>query len=319
MKGGVTVASIRGQHESLKQSDVLSGAADNVIAEFGSLSQPSMHGMPDGIKLCEQPKEAATSIFGTMHALARMERTENQQTAFRDGIIQWSVAYAVAYALILTIAFALLVAVPRLEDPGDWRFWRVDSTAVDTTVNCFFYLFCSFAAMDSAWGMLLCAEWGVRAVAVPPRLFEQFVANLSPVKDGNNAMWVFRCFEPRAVHAGLPRRGIFSSHGNGVGFVRSASWDPFYFIDRSVQSLFVCTICLAYLNGGLMPAGCCLLSSVLLFFRIQNHGTAMVNSLFALLAAHADTVAPALGPATPSKQFDTPIPQDLGRSPTALA
>ena len=42
-----------------------------------------------------------------------------------------------------------------------------DSDVLDAIVQMIYLLFVLAAAVDSTWGMVLCAEWGVRAPAVP--------------------------------------------------------------------------------------------------------------------------------------------------------
>ncbi|KAL1499418.1 hypothetical protein AB1Y20_011623 [Prymnesium parvum] len=261
-------------------------------ATSGLLHRKAMHCMPDGLNVSVSSRDVPMSIFGTMHALAKLEKSGEQQRNFKESIIQWSTAYGVTYALILTISFSLLIQQPRQPpDEPSLSFLRPRIEWLDVSVLTLFYWFGAISALDSAWGMLLCAEWGVRAVAVPAGLFEEFIANLSPFDEeaeslvAPQAMWSFRFLEPRAVHPGLPRKGLFTKEDDiGVGFIRSASWDPFYFIDRSVQSLFLSTICLVYLNRGLLPMLAVSAIAVLLWLRIKWFLKSVVSSLFKTLA-----------------------------------
>ncbi|KAL1522653.1 hypothetical protein AB1Y20_017631 [Prymnesium parvum] len=275
-------------HLQVAQDAELTGSE----AEDDLLRRGSLHCMPDGLNVVSSASDAPMSIFGTMHALAKMERTSEQRKNFKESIIQWSTAYGVTYALILTISFSLLVQQPA--DPPEslsLSFFRPQNEAVDVCVIIFFYLFATQSAMDSAWGMLLCAEWGVRAVAVPADLFEEFIASLSPVDEDSDTTdlahthWSFRFLEPRAVHPGLPRKGLFTKEdGIGIGFIRSAAWDPFYFIDRSVQSLFFSTTCLIYLNRGLLPCAAVGAVSLLLWLRVKWYLKSVISALFKTIA-----------------------------------
>jgi hypothetical protein len=143
-------------------------------------------------------------------------------------------------------------APPAAEDAPFWsRDWRPRSELTDAIVPLLYYFFASAACYDSAWGMLLTAEWGVRAGTVPADMYHRFIRHLEPDPENeatkNNTMWVFRFFEPRAAHIGLPTRGLFSTEhaGLNLGFAQSPAWDPFYFVDRTVSVIRRCRTAIA--------------------------------------------------------------------------
>ena len=255
----------------------------------GALEMDSMH---------DDRVTGVMSILGTMHTLAKLEsKKEVQAGTFKTGIIQWSMAYAVAYALILTIAFTFLIEGVNGTPPDEftWPYARPKNDIVDTIVPVAFYFFSALSAMDSAWGMILCAEWGVRTMAVPACYFENFISHLHPgtkkaqanKAELENTMWILRCFEPRAVHPGLNKVGCFFNSkkaANGIGFAQNAAWDPFYFIDRSVFSLFVAITCAAYLNQGFLAAIAVAYVAILLWWRIKTHAHVIVDAVFSTIA-----------------------------------
>ena len=108
---------------------------------------------------------------------------------FKNATLGWSSTYYVAFALMMTIAFALLVVVP---EPRDRELeatrvsaivhYRPGSDVLDAVVQMLYLFFVLAAAVDSTWGMVLCAEWGVRASAVPARRFESFLHLLAPAR-----------------------------------------------------------------------------------------------------------------------------------------
>lgn len=179
------------------------------------------------------------SIMNPMFSAQRYEKKGRETEGFKLAVIQWSSAYAVAYSLMMTIAFALLMTKPLPppllppEAPFYSRDWRPRSELLDTVVPLLYYFLSAAACADSAWGMLMCAEWGVRGGTMPADLYEKFVRQLRPdpndAEMSDNTMWVWRCFEPRAVHEGLRFRGLFCLRhcgfpGLNLGFAQSPSW-----------------------------------------------------------------------------------------------
>ena len=245
------------------------------------------------------------SIMNTMFKAQRYERKGRETEGFKLAVLQWSSAYGVAYSLMMTIAFGMLITrplpaeLPPEDAPFTLKDWRPHSDTLDTLVPLLYYFFAAAACCDSAWGMLICAEWGVRGSTMPANLYEQFVRNLSPDSDdpemAANSMWAFRFFEPRAVHAGLPTFGLFCkesccrlfSRALHIGVARSPSWDPFYFVDRTVMSLFFSAICLVYLNNGAVPAAIVLYFYSVLRTRVRVKGQAILTAMFRTLAAAA--------------------------------
>ena len=202
------------------------------------------------------------SIMNSMFSMQRMEKSGREAEAFKLAIVQWSSAYGVAYSLMMTIAFGMLVTKPipatlpsvpgEPFSPAAIKDWRFRSEWVDAIMPLLYYFFAAAACCDSAWGMLICAEWGVRGGVVPADLYEKFVRHLRPdpgdPSTRSNTMWVWRCFEPRAVHDGLPHCGLFCPTSCApalhIGVAQSPSWDPFYFVDRTVMSPFLTAKCL---------------------------------------------------------------------------
>jgi len=178
------------------------------------------------------------------------------------------------------------------EAPFYSRDWRPRSELLDTVVPLLYYFLSAAACADSAWGMLMCAEWGVRGGTMPADLYEKFVRQLRPdpndAEMSDNTMWVWRCFEPRAVHEGLRFRGLFCMRhcgfaGLNLGFAQSPSWDPFYFVDRTVMTLFLASACLVYLNNGLLPAAVIVFFFASLRSRVQGKGQAVLRAMFRTL------------------------------------
>lgn len=163
----------------------------------------------------DAPHSAEWSILNIQHLLS--QRSGNvggdvQAEGFKSGIVQWSGAYYVAYALMMTIAFAMLAIVPEPRtlpsgSGGALLHWRPASESFDAVVQ-FVYVVCvCWACYDSTWGMMLCAEWGVRSGAVPPALYERFIHHLDPSLPGRTELysqrrtqWNWRLCEPRAAH-----------------------------------------------------------------------------------------------------------------------
>ena len=63
-------------------------------------------------QLHDEGSTGILSIFNSMHSLQCVEPEDRQAEQFKQAIIQWSMTYAVAYALLLTVSFALLIESP---------------------------------------------------------------------------------------------------------------------------------------------------------------------------------------------------------------
>ena len=127
------------------------------------------------------------SILNYMHNLYAHSGDKGddiQAEGFKTSVIQWSSSYYVAYALMMTISFAMLVETPdprQFHEAGRthiyWLLhWRPESEVVDACVQILYVFFAFAACYDSTWGMMLCAEWGVR----DPRSLLKRVAALGP-------------------------------------------------------------------------------------------------------------------------------------------
>jgi len=93
------------------------------------------------------------------------------------------------------------------------------------------------------------------------------------------------------VHDGLPHCGLFCPTSCApalhIGVAQSPSWDPFYFVDRTVMSLFFAAMCLVYLNNGLIPAAFVAFFFLMLRARVRVQGQAVFNAMFKAQAEQA--------------------------------
>jgi len=239
----------------------------------------------------DENETGVLSIMNSMFSMQRLEKSGRESEGFKLAVIQWSSAYGVAYSLMLTIAFSMLVTKPLPPGPIDpnapflSKDWRFPSERLDAIMPLLYYFFAAAACCDSAWGMLICAEWGVRGGVVPADMYEKFIRNLRPdPKDPDtkaNTMWAWRCFEPRAVHDGLPTCGVFCPTNWKpdwhLGWAQTPSWDPFYFVDRTVMSLFCAAVCLVYMNNGALASG------IILYFFLSLWGVCASRARFSSL------------------------------------
>ena len=159
------------------------------------------------------------SIMNSIFNAQRYEKSGRQAEGFKLAVLQWSSAYGVAYSLMMTIAvgchrdqdcsvlsadkpicvclclqFGMLITRPVPSDQSahvtwpatvaEWKDFRPHSDVLDTIVPLVYYFFAAAACCDSAWGMLICAEWGVRGSVMPAALYERFIRHLRP--DPNN-------------------------------------------------------------------------------------------------------------------------------------
>ena len=155
------------------------------------------------------------SILNIMHALYSYSGklgNDIQAEGFKSSVILWSGAYYVAYALMMTIAFAMLVETPepRVNPPDKpWAYmlihFRPQSDVADAVMQLLYVFFAACACYDSTWGMMLCAEWGVRAPAVPPALYERFMSLIDPNGPNKSSLSACERHGP-ASHAARPTR-----------------------------------------------------------------------------------------------------------------
>ena len=271
----------------------------------------------DGVRLHSAIHEQASfSVMSLMHALYRAGGTigsDSQAEGFKGAVLLWSGAYYVAYALMMTIAFALLVVIPEPRDlnrhagHARWLHLRPTSDTFDAIVQIAYVFFAAAACYDSTWGMMMCAEWGVRSGVVPPSLYERFVKMLDPSDEGPDARgvnrgrltsWFCRCFETRAVHKEVPTIGCFcqgEEDRTGFGLSKAPAWDPFYLVDRTVQSLFLAGVCFLYLTQGVIHAGIGIFFLLNLRERVKRHGLILSYAMQAALAEATKATASAGG------------------------
>ena len=254
----------------------------------------------------EVPHKVSFSVMNIMHELYRNSGdmgNDVQAEGFKSSVVLWSSAYYVAYALMMTIAFAMLTVVPEPRIYTGHLHYRPSSEWLDSFVQLLYVVFVCWACYDATWGMLLCAEWGVRSGVVPASLYERFMAKLDPngPRGSTLSQWSWRFFENRAVHHPLPVRGCFTNDASGdrtgIGMAQSPAWDPFYLVDRTVQSLFLGGCTFLYLTLGLLHALVGLYSFISLRERVRKHG--LVLSYAMQVRAHRRERRPALARCDP--------------------
>jgi hypothetical protein len=183
--------------------------------------------------------------------------------------------------------------------------WRPQSDDADAVVLLLYYVFALMVCYDSTWGTLMSAEWGVRAPAIPQRLFKQFLENQSkPSLDlwgstSHAKTWGFHCLDNRMKYGGTKSEWA----GCGTGVYEYESTDGFFTLGRTVQALFVASALYLYLTQGLCHCILCLVFYAQLLIRCER-------SLFHLL--HATYQSNMVGPKnnTPSAE-GTPSPSSM--------
>ena len=78
----------------------------------------------------------------------------------------------------------------------------------------------------------------------------------------------------------------------GFGLSKAPAWDPFYLVDRTVQSLFLAGVCFLYLSQGVIHAGIGTFFLLNLRERVKRHGLILSYAMQAALA-EATTAKPA--------------------------
>ena len=211
----------------------------------------------------------------------------------------------------MTVAFALALASPNRGNQALQRgpvdkilHWRPRSAEMDSIVEMLYTFFVGLACYDSTWGMLLCAEWGVRSGGPPAKVYSHFIGNLhTSVPDkkhpGRRKTCILRCCETyRLRHSVIGS----SSHGGhkhstigrlqsmwsnrcrcATGISEQPSWDPFYLIERTVQALFLAVACYLYLTRGVAHATCFLWFYALFWYRVQKHGGVLTFATTSML------------------------------------
>lgn len=208
-------------------------------------------------------------------------------TGLKNAVVGWSNGYYVAFALMMTVAFALLVIVP---DPRDIVtsseltveqiiHWRPHSGSIDAVMQLLYVFFCLAAAYDSTWGMLLCAAWAVRAPCVPAKVFERFLWRIVSLKTPDN---------PNGH--GLIIKTLLLNRRRFFGEVNA--WDPFYFIDRNVFTLFSAGAIFLYLSQGLIQ---CLLALFFLLALRQRVRQTIVNTIDGAMFPEVGTMSDIYG------------------------
>lgn len=204
---------------------------------------------------------------------------------FKDGILLWSGAYYVAFALLMTVAFAMLLIPPEVrqldENNSDFKqyaYYRFESDVVDGIVNWLYFVFVGLACYDSTFGMILCAEWQMRLPLVPAQRISKFVRAFEQRKYTE----LFICCGSRRIHSAKGAR-LFGCNYNCqlvCGDLSVPAYDPYWFIDRSVQMLFCAGICFVYLSQGLIQA--CIIITIfsLYIYRVNAHGQDLQAALF---------------------------------------
>jgi len=170
----------------------------------------------------------------------------------KGAVIGWANAYYVGYALMMTIAFGLLVVEPTPRSSKSFAdctaaelvHWRPQSPLADAMIQLLYVFFVLAAAYDSTWGTLLCAEWGVRAPVVPARVYEHFLSRVTMLESGKSGRDARYGFLVRTLTCGRWHGCVGEFNG----------WDPYYMIDRTVLSLFASAALFLYLSRGVLFA-----------------------------------------------------------------
>ena len=173
----------------------------------------------------------------------------------------------------MTIAFSALLNMPepRPQPPIGQNFtfaagmhWRPASEEADAIVQFLYVFFALAACYDATWGTLLCAAWAVRAPCVPASVFERFLFRLSDLRKTN------------PEHSGLQVKTLLLNRRRFFGKVNA--WDPYYFVDRNVFSLFMIGALYLYLSQGVPHAVLALWFLVALRMRVASTIAGTVDS-----------------------------------------
>jgi hypothetical protein len=212
---------------------------------------------------------------------AEGETCDDIGSKMKDAITQWSGSYYVAYALIMTIGFAMLFvnpiprAHPSLEESRQLRsrlHWRPESDDLDAVALFLYYAFTLAVCYDTTWATLLSAEWGIRAPITPGNLFPRFMSSLSA--SPNRETWGLHCLDHRA-RVGKQIFGCnlgSSQHMLMCGAYSYASYDGYFLMDRVVNSLFGAAALYLYLTQGLCHCIMCLMFHANLVMRTKHLG-----------------------------------------------
>merc|ERR1712216_90062 len=110
--------------------------------------------------------------------------------------------------------------------------------------------------------MMLCAMWGVRGSGGAAPAYHEFINRLNY---GENAepTKLLNCCWPMGggPMCGRPR------------YYETDSWDPVYFLDRTVGMLFFSSACLVYLTQGLLYAIIVSCGYAMYIRRLGAHGS----------------------------------------------
>jgi len=219
------------------------------------------------------------------YATGKQTGSDVGRQGFKDGILLWSSAYYVAFALLMTVAFAMLLVPPEardlVQDTSDFNhyaYYRFDSDVVDGIVNWLYFVFVGLACYDSTFGMLLCAEWQMRLPLVPAQRISKFVRAFEQRKYTQ----LFICCGTRRIHSAKGARlfGCIRNYELTCGALSVPAYDPYWFIDRSIQMLFCAGIAFVYLSQGLIQA--CIIFAIffLYIYRVNAHGSDLQIAMF---------------------------------------
>ena len=223
--------------------------------------------------LRKPPQWWGSTIHGQHHEMFTSFSGQGEDSGaagLKNATIGWANGYYVTFALMMTVAFTALLSTPNpvahatnVSTFDEYLHWRPDSAALDAIVQLLYAFFALAACYDSTWGTLLCAAWAVRAPCVPATVFERFLFRLTNLR------------KYRSEHCGVQVKTLLLSRRRFFGTVNA--WDPFYFVDRNVLSLFMTGACFLYLQQGAVFAGIAIGFLLALRFRVNQTITATVD------------------------------------------
>jgi hypothetical protein len=224
------------------------------------------------------------------------------ERGLKDAVLQWTSSYYVAYALIMTIGFALIFSAPEPRplhsltpkaDASDAGYglkaklhWRPQSDDVDAIVLLLYYVFALMVCYDSTWGTLMSAEWGVRAPAIPRHNFKKFLKSLTAKRlEGyggatSKRSWGIHCCDMRARLSGDIICEGANCGGFGSGIYRYDSFDGYWNLGRTVQGLFGAAAAYLYLAQGLCHCILCLVFYAALLIRAKDHLHHLLHAVY---------------------------------------
>ena len=179
------------------------------------------------------------------HVVKMYQNCNDSEEGFKNSVVQWSAAYYVAYALLITVALGLLYNCPEPRDTSkdvNMVHARIHSDTLDSVVGVLYLACASAASYYSAWGLMLSVEWSLRVNSVPACGMAKFMEHLNNPEKSEH-VYVYNPYHwGWNPGAGLPHSGKMVAQG--------PAWDPFFFFPHTIDSIFWSTVCYLYLQQG---------------------------------------------------------------------